>query len=742
MTLRLSPARLVLRTLVLAAVPVCFAQAQVIDPTLLQTAQVSSVLVPPEGGLLVVTDASFVDGEDVGSNISVRRFSDNGEIDLSWRLPQYTRAVARDPQDGSIIVAGMFSTVNGPNGAVPRQRIARLSASGQLQPWSLQPDEGQLPLSNVERLLFMGNGDLMFIDGAGGTQSRLCVVAASESVYRCVHEITGEVRVLKAMADGSVLMGGSMVRLGDAPVPSLLRLLPGSLARDEAFSYSDTSAITAVEIQNGTVWVGAGARLRRLMSDGSIDPSLSIDANGTLWSLRADGIDGLFVGGSFSTIGGVDASRLARLRTTATPVIDTLWRSPAIVGDVRDIAVLPDRVLAAGGLHSIAAQAAGLISLGRANGAAVEANRPPRLGKSANSPSLVSAPLPDGGALFAGDFTQSRDEVLPGLLKVDSSGAPVAEWAPELPGHVMAMVSGRDGFVYVGLVRHVSAFVQEYTLRRLSLVDGSLDHGWQLPLNDGVPSALTIDSGTLWYGVKPGGSNSFISYVRRVGLGTTAVPDFRWNISSGFTGTIGRIIPLPDGSALVPRGPVSSSGVIFFPPPPSPPGPRMYRFSPGEFGIEVLPFGPDFTGFFSDIARQADGRILALELSGSTGAILRRLSASGELDADFDLPMVNPLATGSIALDEARGFLYYGASMPDPDWPSRILHRQARLVLSSQTVDHGWPNEGEDPGVRSTLTLRGQQVFVGAMFASLYQPIGAFMKTSAPPLFVNGFEPH
>lgn len=735
-----SPVGFILRALALATLPFGVAQAQTINPTLLITPQVSSVVVLPGDGMLVFTDATHVNGEAAGGGL--RKLLDNGELEHAFNSPQDVYAAARDPVDGSFVLGGSFSQVSGSNGPQPRAGLARYSAGGQLLEWALQPHPGEEPLIGVSRLAFTSSGDLLFVGQVSPERRRLCVNAAGASVFRCSHDIAGSVTVFEAQSDGSVLLGGDILQLNGVPIPRLVRLLPGTLDLDTSFNYPDASSdLNAVAVQNGTVWVGAGSRLYRLMGDGSIDPSIDIQANASIRSVRTDGSDGLFVGGSFSTIGGVERPRLARLQTSGMAVVDPLWQPPAINGSVRDIAVLSDRVLAAGPLDSMPAQAAGLIALNRTNGETVVSSRPARLGLSAPNASLVSAPTADGGAVISGRFTQTRLGIVPGLLKVDSSGEEVAGWAPELSERVVALVGGPDGFVYAGFARDITPSLRDYSLRRLSIADGSLDENWRYPMpwGDHIPSALTIDSGYLWFGYRPDSASGNSSGIGRVSLGATAVPDAAWSYNLSFTGVAAKIIPLADGSALVLRGVLPPSGAIFFPPLPIPPGPRMYRFVPGEFGVSMQPFGPDLSGVLTDIVRQRDGRVLGLEIDYSGVSTLRRFSANGELELDFDLVLMYPRAAGSIALDDARGLLYFDAVV-STTFPSSTVRRQARLLLASQTVDDSWPNEGEDPGVRSNLTLIGSRLFAGAQSGSAWAPAGAFLSTTVQSMFADGFE--
>ena len=716
------------------------AKAQRIEPELFQTADSFQVLALPDGGTLVRTDAGFVNGLSVANSSGVLGFAADGTQLPGWgTVAQTIRTLAHDPADGSVLIGGDFSTVSGPGGAQPRARIARLSASGELLPWALAPDADQQALENVLRIAVLGNGDVVFVDAPSGGLQRVCRAEAGAAVYRCPLQFAGTVNVLQALPGGAVLLGGSLQFEEQGPLSALVRLLPDTLQRDPAFNYVGGSQARAATLVDNRLWVSAGTQLQRLGADGSVESELSVDADANILALLPDSSGGFWAAGQFSVIGGAERARVARL--SAAGMVDPLWQGPDVQGSVQGLAAQAGRLLLAGRLHSLPAQAVGLLALERLDGGLASGGVPVRLGSRPPSAALLSAATADGGAVFAGSFSHSADEVLPGVLKVDASGALQPGWTTQLPGRITRLIAGPDGFVYTSLESGPTVLTLQYSLRRIRLADAALDAGWHLPLGIRFPTALMIDGGHLWAGYVQR-FNGTQSSLLRVSLGAEAVLDPAWDSEVSVNGIASRLIALPDGSVLMlPQPPPPS--VIFNPPPPIPPGPRLARFSrEAGMGVQSQPFGPEFASGarVGDVVRLADGRLLLTQLSGAVTSGVRRLLADGSLDPDFSVDPGDLLPSGAIALDEARGQLYLAASRPDPTFPSQRIPTIARIDLASAAVDPEWPADASQPGVDVQLSVQGQRVFAGALSLSPLRPLGAFISTSVPPLFADGFE--
>lgn len=246
------------------------AGAQLIQPELFDTAHATQVIARSDGGLLVLSPAAFVNGAPLSNASGVIGLAADGSLQPVWSQSlSLALALARDPADGSLLVGGTFQTINTTGGVEGRSRIARFAADGTLLPWSIAPEAGESTLTRVERILALAGGDLVFIDQPMSALPRLCHADAGAAVYRCVHDITGGIRVLQALPDGGVLLGGSLLQLGDTTVPPLVRLQADTLALDASFSYSGTSEVSAAAVDGSGLWLASGTQLQRLNLDGS-----------------------------------------------------------------------------------------------------------------------------------------------------------------------------------------------------------------------------------------------------------------------------------------------------------------------------------------------------------------------------------------------------------------------------------------------------------------------------------------
>ena len=715
------------------------AVAQLIQPELFDTANATQVIARSDGGLLVLSPAAFVNGAPLSNASGVIGLAADGSVQPVWSQSlSAALTLARDPVDGSLLVGGTFQTIDTTGGVEGRSRIARFAADGTLLPWSIAPEAGESALTRVERILALADGDLVFIDQPMSALPRLCRAESDAAVYRCVHDITGGVRVLQALPDGGVLLGGSLLQLGDTTVPPLVRLQADTLAFDASFSYSGTSEVTAAAIDGSGLWVASGTQLQRLNLDGSSSGAPAVQANGSINALHADGTGGVFAGGSFSTLAGLARARLARV--SAAGAVDPLWEAPAITGSVRDIALQAERLISVGPLSSQQAQAAGLITVDRLDGRLAAQAPAIRFGVVSNSGTLLATATSDGGAVFAAAFSHTADEVVPGLLKVDAAGAPVPGWAPTLPGVVSGLLGGPDGFVYLALRSGASPLSWQYSLRRVAISDATVDPDWQLSLGTSNPTALMIDAGYLWIGYVDGAMGNR-SRLLRVSLGEQATVDPNWTTEAEVSGIARKLIALPDGSVLMLPAP-AFSGVIVDPPPPVPPAPRLARFVRGSLGVQAQTFGPSFAAGarVADVALMADGRLLLMELNGSGTSGLRRVAADGSLDAGFSADLGPLLPRGAIALDEAKGHVYVAAGRLPEDGLPPYIPTIARIQLDSASLDTAWPAPELQPDVDVRLSVQGRRVFASALSLSPSQPLGAFISTEVPPLFVDGFE--
>lgn len=194
-----------------------------------------------------------------------------------YALVVHTNA-AQGVLEGRTVIAGAFTTVNGFN----RSRIARLNLDGSL--------------------------DTSFNPGSG----------ADNPIYAAVITPAGQIIIAGDFASFNGTPRSRLARLNlDGTID--LTFNPG-LGADNAIRTLALDSSNRVVIGGDFLtYNGASlARLARLNSDGSIDPtfnSLGAGANGRVRSLAVDSSNRIVVGGDFTTMGATVLNRIARLGT-------------------------------------------------------------------------------------------------------------------------------------------------------------------------------------------------------------------------------------------------------------------------------------------------------------------------------------------------------------------------------------------------------------------------------------------
>ncbi|MEN9573243.1 MAG: hypothetical protein RL514_1098 [Verrucomicrobiota bacterium] len=266
-----------------------------------------------------------------GTNHSgVTRLNDDGAIDTTFNpgagADAEVFALAVQP-DGKILVGGAFITFNG----ISRPYLVRLLANGTLDA-TFNPGLG--PDNRVHAIALLPDGKIM-IGGEfglvnGATLGRVARLNADGSVDGTFAPGTGAdatVRAVLALADGSVLVGGSFTTFNGVNRGGLAHLAAnGSL--DAAFpaggAGADGAVLAIVRQPDGRVVLGGDfthyngvnrGRLARIQPDGSVDPSINFGSGADAYvaALAVQPDEKIVLSGGFTTFDGVRATYLTRL---------------------------------------------------------------------------------------------------------------------------------------------------------------------------------------------------------------------------------------------------------------------------------------------------------------------------------------------------------------------------------------------------------------------------------------------
>ena len=330
---------------------------------------VNSIAQQKDGRFLLGGDFTLINGL---KRNRIVRLNDNGTVDTSFDvgvgLDNSAQAVTVQP-DGRVVVAGLFTSVNGVN----RNRIARLNSDGSV--------------------------DDTFNPGGGANNP---------------------IRDLAVQSDGKVVIVGDfssyngVTRMGVARVNT-----DGTL--DESFNPGDGAdfSVFAVELQrDGKILIAGdfhnydevGSRgIARLNPDGSIDtsfsPGLGFDDSVRCVAIQEDGK--IIVGGFFSHVGNVERGRIARLNTDGTLDADFVSGAGAN-GSVYSLSIQSDGKILAGGRFSLfnGLSRNGLVRLTESGSIDPTVN----FGMGANGSVLAIEIRPNFKVLIAGGFTEFDGE--------------------------------------------------------------------------------------------------------------------------------------------------------------------------------------------------------------------------------------------------------------------------------------------------------------------------------------------
>jgi uncharacterized delta-60 repeat protein len=270
------------------------------------------------------TDIVTIDNNDLNEDpftfgLSGECLPGPGSVDNSWQVtPNNTViAVALNASDDTWIGQG-FTTVN----ALNRKRFARISNTGVVLSQTGSVDNGvvlcfcQLPDGKV----LIGGG---FTKVNGVTRNNLARFTANGVLDTSFNiSANSTVRSLSLQADGSVVVGGDFSLFGGVARQSLAKITPtGSL--DTSFNPVSTFLNTCVATQtDGKLIVCrslSGSDIIRLNSDGSLDNTFSASPSGLVWLALVAANGAIYVGGSYTSIGGAsNKTGLNRLTSTGT----------------------------------------------------------------------------------------------------------------------------------------------------------------------------------------------------------------------------------------------------------------------------------------------------------------------------------------------------------------------------------------------------------------------------------------
>lgn len=323
--------------------------------------RVMSVNLQPDQTIVFGGEFNTVDGIFFGR---VARLHADGHVDSGFNPgagANGTVHVTAPQPDGKVLIGGDFTRYNG----ATRSRLARLNADGTLDA-GFNPGTGANALVRAIQVQDDGRilvaGDFTTFDGSGvGRIVRLEPDGSVDTTFQPAGGGNDAILALALQPDGKILIGGRFTHMAGREAGRIARLeVDGSPDANFTAAPGANGPVHAVVSQpDGRILVGGtfssvngvdALNLARLLSDGSVDPGFfpSTDINGVVTALAVAPDGGIFVAGAFTRLNGAAVGRFARLGPDGT--MDAVFNHGAGAdGTVFSIASQPDGALVIGG---------------------------------------------------------------------------------------------------------------------------------------------------------------------------------------------------------------------------------------------------------------------------------------------------------------------------------------------------------------------------------------------------------
>jgi uncharacterized delta-60 repeat protein len=279
----------------------------------------------------------------------------------------------------------------------------------------------------------------------------------------------GDVWALAIQPDGKVLIGGDFTQVGGGGSGSSVRMHLARLAADGAldlsFNPGATGPVYALAVQpDGRILVGGEflgigggtgtvprARIARLMSDGSVDPTFDPGADGSVFALFVQRDGSILAGGAFTSLAGETRRRIGRL--SAAGVLDAGF-NPGADSWIYTVLEQEDGRVLVGGEFTKLGGGTGTVSrryVGRleANGLLDSSFDP-----GADAPVLTLTTQADGRILLGGWFTglggSTGTTVRNFIGRLENDGSVDSSFDPGANDLVWALAPATDGSILVG----------------------------------------------------------------------------------------------------------------------------------------------------------------------------------------------------------------------------------------------------------------------------------------------------
>jgi uncharacterized delta-60 repeat protein len=303
--------------------------------------------------------------------------------------------------------------------------------------------------------------------------------------------------------DGGTANGG-VDKSTNAFTIQVNQVIPGRV--DSSFNpdiagIAATFISTAVLEGDGNIVIGgsfssvggvARSNIARLNVDGTLDTAFDPNVNDSVWSAAIQTDGRILIAGGFTTIGGTIRNRIARVNANGT--LDPGF-TPNANGTVANMALQTDgRIVIGGTFTTVGGVTRNRIARLNADGAL-----DPGFNPSANGFVRTIAAQADGQILIGGDFSTVAGVTRTRLARLNANGTLDATFNPGANSSVECLAVQADGKILVGGYFWFIGGVSRYSFVRLNQ-SGTLDSPFNADVETAVKSVAVQTDGKILIG--------------------------------------------------------------------------------------------------------------------------------------------------------------------------------------------------------------------------------------------------
>jgi hypothetical protein len=298
----------------------------------------------------------------------------------AWTPNPNNKVTTLAVRNGDVYLAGYFTSV----ASQPRQQIAKVSAAGSgelASNWrpspafatQFKPTFGTFNRSAIRTLLATdsavfvgGNFQSIDMEVSLGVARLGRVTGTREAGFPASVQFPGKVYAIARQTDGRLILGGEFLYAGGQPRQNIVRVhRDGTLDTTWAPDIGDT--VTSLALDDGNLFVGGfftnvGGFQRNYLAKIATQGSDAVDPDWNGGSNTHTPFDGalaleihgpnLFVGGSFTSLGGANRNNLAKLNASGSGQADPNW-NPSPNSEVGALAIHGDDLIVGGRFSSL-----------------------------------------------------------------------------------------------------------------------------------------------------------------------------------------------------------------------------------------------------------------------------------------------------------------------------------------------------------------------------------------------------